>query len=193
MNKPSPALCVATLALAVAVTGTAGAAGLIDGHSIRDHSIPASKLVAKSITDRQVKNHALTKLALDPNAVTIVNNVNAPAGPQGDPGIPGPAVPGAPGKDGTAKAFAYINSLGAVSNDSGNVSVTHPATGAWCVTAPGAIAVVSLANYLSGGGNVYVSNPSHGFCQTATGPVFEVLTVNGSNAAADLAFNIITA
>lgn len=91
MKTPSPALCVATLALIVATTGTGIAATKISGQSIRDHSIPASKLALHSVTAKQIKAHAVTKASLagdvavdDPTAGPA-----GPAGPQGPAGTPG--------------------------------------------------------------------------------------------------------
>jgi hypothetical protein len=88
MTKPSPALIVATLALMVAATGTASATGLIDGHSIRNHSITANKLAKGAVTSRSVATHAITKLALA-DGVIVNNTVIAPAGPKGDAGAAG--------------------------------------------------------------------------------------------------------
>lgn len=97
MNKPTPALIVATLALAVALTGTAGAAGLIDGHSIRNHSITANKLAKGAVTAPAVRDHAITKSALA-DGVIVNNTVIAPAGPAGKDGATGATgAPGAPG------------------------------------------------------------------------------------------------
>jgi hypothetical protein len=47
--RPSAALIVASVALFVALGSGAYAAGIIDGHSIKNHSIPANKLTRTAI------------------------------------------------------------------------------------------------------------------------------------------------
>lgn len=92
MRKPSASLAVSILALAVATTGTAGAAGgWINGSRIKPHSI----------TSKQIKQHAITKQAL---ADGVVINVIAPIGPKGDPGATGPIAVGPQGDQGPAGA-----------------------------------------------------------------------------------------
>lgn len=143
MKTPSASLVISTLALAVALTGTASATGLIDGHSIKNHSIPADKLITHSLTSKQIKDHSLTKLALDPNAVTIENNINAPAGPQGDPGQTVVGSSGAPGAQGTPgtnapHAWGIVHPDGGL-GDSANLTVRKPVatTGIYCISTAG--------------------------------------------------------
>lgn len=158
MNKPSASLVVATLALVVALTGSAGAAGLIDGHSIKPHSITADKLangavhsnaLAKgAVTTKSVAHFAITKDAIDPNAVQVINNISAPAGPKGDPGatIIGQAgTPGADGRPGTPgvnspHAWGIVHADGSL-GDSANLTVRKPGapndTGIYCLSTGG--------------------------------------------------------
>jgi hypothetical protein len=63
--RPSPALIVASLALAVAASGTAYAAATINGSSIADHSITGRKLAGNTLTGAQVKE---SRLAAVPDA-----------------------------------------------------------------------------------------------------------------------------
>lgn len=143
MRTPSPATCIATLALVVATTGTSIAATKIDGHSIKAHSIPASALITHSLTNAQIKQHSLTKLALDPNAVTVVNNISAPQGPKGDQGAEIVGAPGAPGQPGTPganspHAWGIVHADGTL-GDSANLTVRKPAstTGVYCLSTGG--------------------------------------------------------
>ncbi|MDT4942272.1 MAG: hypothetical protein QOJ34_2361, partial [Pseudonocardiales bacterium] len=72
--RPSPALVVASLALAVALGGTAFAAPLrnlvasINGATIQDHSIAGVKLKNDTVTGKQVKESSLGTV---PNATTV--------------------------------------------------------------------------------------------------------------------------
>src|SRR3954453_19138134 len=72
--RPSPALIVASLALAVAVSGTAYAAATISGSSIADHSIAGRKLINNTLTGTQIKESRLgtvPKATLAGNAKTV--------------------------------------------------------------------------------------------------------------------------
>jgi hypothetical protein len=64
--RPSPALIVASLALFVAVGGTAYATVTINGSSIADHSIAGRKLINNTLTGKQIKE---ARLAAVPRAV----------------------------------------------------------------------------------------------------------------------------
>jgi hypothetical protein len=73
-SRPSPALVVASLALVVALGGTAFGAPIrhlvasIDGSTIQDHSIAGVKLKDDTVTGRQVKESSLGTV---PNANTV--------------------------------------------------------------------------------------------------------------------------
>jgi hypothetical protein len=56
---------VATLALFVALGGSAVAAGVFDGHRIKGRSVPGTKLIRNSLTKNEVRESALGKV---PNA-----------------------------------------------------------------------------------------------------------------------------
>lgn len=112
---------LATLALFVALGGSAYAATLITGKQIKDGSI----------TSADIKNGSL--LALDFKAGQV------PAGPAGPAGTAGAAgAAGAPGVAGTALAFAHINADGTVdaANSKGIVAanVAKPSLGTYCIS-----------------------------------------------------------
>jgi hypothetical protein len=69
--RPSPALIVASLALAVAVSGTAYAAVTINGSSIADHTIAGRKLVNDTLTGTQVRETGLGTVPKAANAGTV--------------------------------------------------------------------------------------------------------------------------
>ncbi len=56
---PSPALIVASLALVVAIGGTAYATTTISGRTITDHTIAGRKLIDNTLTGTQIKESAL--------------------------------------------------------------------------------------------------------------------------------------
>jgi hypothetical protein len=73
-SRPSPALVVASIALAVALGGTAFAAPIhhlvasIDGGDIKNHSVTGVKLKDNTLTHKQVDESSLTTV---PNAGTV--------------------------------------------------------------------------------------------------------------------------
>jgi hypothetical protein len=107
-RRPSPAMVVACIALAVALTGTSFAA--------------VSALAPNSVGSAQLKTGAVTNPKLRNNAVTSVKVANRsllrsdfapgqlPAGPTGPQGPAGPAGPaGAAGPSGTIGAVTVRN------------------------------------------------------------------------------------
>jgi hypothetical protein len=86
--RQSPAMVVATLALFVALGGTAVAAGtLITGKQIKNSSITGADVKNNSLTPRDFRG-----------SVRGPRGLTGPAGPQGAAGAPGPQGPaGAPG------------------------------------------------------------------------------------------------
>ena len=83
-RRPSPALIVALLALAVALAGTAYAANRINGELIRKHTIGGSKLKRNTLTGVQIKNSKLGSVPLAKVANRALHTywavVNNPAG-----------------------------------------------------------------------------------------------------------------
>jgi hypothetical protein len=131
MKKPSPAFLVATLALAVAATGTAGAAGgWINGNRIKPRTITSLQLAAGAVKAKNVSAHAITKQALA-DGVIVNNTAVGPTGPQGPAGAAG--QPGAPG---VARAYASVYADGTIdtARTAGIISVIKGPTGVYCVT-----------------------------------------------------------
>jgi hypothetical protein len=126
--RPSPALIVSTIALLVASGGA---------------SYAAFTLPRNSVGTKQIKNKAVTLLKIAPGAQKAL----AKAGPQGPPGVQGPpgsqGQPGAPGQNGTALAYAHVNSNGTVdgANSKGVTASTGPvslvSSGLYCLTVSG--------------------------------------------------------
>jgi hypothetical protein len=69
-RRPSPALVVAIVALLVALTGTAMAAGVINGNLIRKHTVSGAKLKKNTLTGFQINN---SKLGTVPTAKKALN------------------------------------------------------------------------------------------------------------------------
>jgi hypothetical protein len=69
--RPSPALIVASLALFVAIGGSAYAAATISGSSITDHSIAGRKMIDNTLTGRQIKESRLATVPRAVNASTV--------------------------------------------------------------------------------------------------------------------------
>jgi hypothetical protein len=70
-SRPSPALVVASLALVVALGGTAYATTAISGSTITDHSIAGRKLINNTLTGTQVKESGLATVPSAANAGTV--------------------------------------------------------------------------------------------------------------------------
>jgi hypothetical protein len=69
--RPSPSLIVASLALAVAISGTAYAAVTINGSSIADHTIAGRKLINDTLTGTQIRESGLGTVPRAANAGTV--------------------------------------------------------------------------------------------------------------------------
>jgi hypothetical protein len=69
--RPSPALIVASLALVVAVSGTAYAAATINGRSIAAHSIAGRKLMNNTLTGAQINESHLATVPKAANATAV--------------------------------------------------------------------------------------------------------------------------
>lgn len=117
--RPSPALVVACVALAVALGGTGYAAVVLPANSVGTRQLKAGAIVAA-----KVKPHSL--LAVNFKAGQL------PAGEQGATGLTGPAGPGA------AKFFATV-----LPNADGTTATLGPSSG----LAPNGIAVQALGAY----------------------------------------------
>ena len=109
-RRLSYANVVASLALFVALGGTGYAAITITGKNVKDASLTGRDVRNSSLTTADVKNGTLLKQDFKAGQL--------PAGPAGPPGAPGaPGVAGAKGdtgEPGTARAYAFVASNGAV-------------------------------------------------------------------------------
>ena len=102
---------ITAIIVAGVIAGSAGAASLlIDGHKLKNHSVPVTKLTASAVSSLRGQRGA--------QGVPGVQGLRGPTGAAGQQGVPGP-----PGLSG------YVNGTGS--------SVSVPAngqasTGAWC-------------------------------------------------------------
>jgi hypothetical protein len=148
MKKPSPALVVASLALAVATTGVADAAsGLMNGSSIKPHTITSLQLAAGAVKAKNVSAHAITRQALANGVLANNTGIGAtgPQGPAGAAGSQGPAgAAGQPGAPGVVRAYAKVLANGTIdtARTAGIADVIKGPTGVYCVAASLDVGVV---------------------------------------------------
>ena len=125
--RVSPALVLASLALALTLGGTAYA---------------ATRLPANSVTSVQVKNRSL--LAVDfkagqlPRGARGATGPAGPAGPAGPTGAAGPAGPAGPSGASNVK-WALLKPDGTIAAQSGGLTVTSHSLGQYIVDFGGAV------------------------------------------------------
>lgn len=118
LPRPTYANVVATLALFVALGGSAFA---------------ATQLPKNSVGPKQLRKAAVTPAKL---SAASKATLTGPAGPKGEAGAKGaPGAPGEDGEPGSAKAWARVSNTGMVLASSGNVTVSKVGTGDYCVDA----------------------------------------------------------
>jgi hypothetical protein len=133
VRRPSAATSIALLALFVALGGTGYAASQLPSNSvgsaqIKRGAVHRSDLHKNAVTSKKVKNGSL--LAAD------FKSGQLPRGPKGDPGVNGTnGTNGRDGAPGTARAYAFVDSVGNLNSAKSKniVAVTHPGTGQYCV------------------------------------------------------------
>jgi hypothetical protein len=165
LNRPSPAMIVATIALIVALTGTAFAAQNINGGAIKKQTIGGGKLKQKTLTGFQINTN---KLGVVPTARRAAHTywavVNNPAGPGN-----------------AALARASDEGIGATEGG-GAVTVTFP------------IDISGCAN-VAGRDNAGTTPPGAGTAQTNTSPAnanaIEVRTKDAKGDPEDADFHLI--
>lgn len=112
-SRLSYANVVASLALFVALGGTGYAAITITGKNVKDSSLTGRDVKNSSLTAADVKNGSLLKQDFKAGQLP-----SGPAGVPGAPGAPGATGPkgdkGDAGEPGTARAYAFVASNGAV-------------------------------------------------------------------------------
>ncbi len=124
---------VAVLALVVASSGTA-----VAGVSLARNSVATKHLKKDAVISEKVKNGTLRKADFRPGTL-----LRGPAGPTGPRGLRGYE-----GKQGVAGPWMVIAPDGTIGHTSGvAATVTHPATGLYCVTGP-FIAATGSGRYL---------------------------------------------
>jgi len=164
-RKPSPAMVVATIALVVALAGTAYAAQTINGGAIKKQTIGGGKLKHKTLTGFQINTNKLGVVPAAKRAAhtywAVVNN---------------PANPG-------NAALSRASDAGiAASEGGGAVTVTFPQNVTGC-------ADVAARN------NAGTSVPNAGYAQTNSSPAspnaIEVHTRDKTGANEDADFHLI--
>lgn len=129
--RPSSAMVVAVLALFIALGAGAYAAINLPANSVGTKQLKDNAVVSSKVKDRSL-------LAVDFKAGQLPRGARGPAGQPGQNG-----TNGSPGPAGTARAYAMVNANGALdANRSHNVaSVTHTASGIYCVALASSVAV----------------------------------------------------
>ncbi|HZQ63938.1 MAG TPA: hypothetical protein VFA66_01765 [Gaiellaceae bacterium] len=115
--RPTPAMIVACLALAVALAGTSYAAT-----ALPRNSVGVLQLKNNSVTAAKVKNGTLLRADFKSGQL--------PVGPRGPAGPPGPAGPAGPA--GPSAKWALVRADGTIASQSGGVTLTaKPAAGSY--------------------------------------------------------------
>jgi hypothetical protein len=119
--KPSPAMVVACIALAVALTGTSYAAITLAPRSVHNRELATS-----AVNSRVILDHAIKGVDLASGVIR-----QGPPGPQGAAGAPGAkgdkGDPGAP----ATKLWAVVNSSGSIARSSGTTSAGRISDGTY--------------------------------------------------------------
>jgi hypothetical protein len=120
--RPSPAMVVACIALAVALGGTSYAA-----IKLPKNSVGTRQLKKNAVTSPKVKDRSLLARDFRPGQL--------PRGLKGDKGDKGDR--GDPGTPGSADVrWATVRANGAIHAQSGGITVSRPAIGIWFVRFP---------------------------------------------------------
>jgi hypothetical protein len=123
---------VATLALLIALGGTATAAVLITGRDIKDESVTGADIRNQTLGTRDIKDGSLRSADFQrgqlPRGAT---GATGATGAQGATG--GQGAPGGTGPSGTSRAFSATDDNFAASGDPKTISVNLPA-GSYVVT-----------------------------------------------------------
>jgi len=98
IRRPRASTVIASLALFVALGGSATAATLITGTQIKNGSLTAKDVKNSSVTGADVKNGALGSADFGKPVKASLKGQRGDQGPAGQAGAPG--TPGAPGPDG---------------------------------------------------------------------------------------------
>ena len=139
ISRPSPSMAVSVMALLVASTGTATAAGLIGSEDIRNNSVQSSDVKDRSLKGRDIKGNSLGSNKIR-NGSLKARDFKAGQLPAGAAGPAGPAGVG---------RWALVDASGAIIAQSGGFSVTaaYPTLAATATDPAG----------LRANGNVYIN------------------------------------
>lgn len=203
---PSPAMVLALLALAVALSGTAYAAttigtdqiknGAVTTPKLHDGAVSAAKLSNGAVTGQKIKNNAVTSgkvkdgslLARDFKAGELsggsVHGAQGPQGPAGPQGAQGPAGAQGPPGPGTAVALTMPSE----ENTGGGFEPTqypvftigHARVYANCVHTSGAVDLGLWVTAVGGEISVAGSNVPEGSLRLAPGEL-QALSLHGAS------------
>ncbi len=122
IQRPSPALVVACIALFVSLGGVGYAAATIGTSDIKNGAV----------TGKKIKDRTITAKDINPNTVTALKGAN---GTPGAPGAQGPQGPQGPQGASATKLFATINGNGTrvTAKESGVVSADKSGAGTYLV------------------------------------------------------------
>jgi hypothetical protein len=146
-RRPQPATVISSIALFVALSGTATAATLLTGANIKNNSLTGADVKSSSLTGSDIKNKSLGASDLSAAAIKSLKSAG-PAGPAGAPGpqgAPGPGGPtgltgetgqqGPPGPSGVLKIYrASLASLNLPANSETQVLAKVVPVGTYLVT-----------------------------------------------------------
>ena len=142
ISRPSPSMAVSVMALLVASTGTATAAGLIGSDDIRNTSVQSSDVKDRSLKGRDIKGDSLGSNKIR-NGSLKARDFKAGQLPAGAAGPAGPAGVG---------RWALVDASGAIIAQSGGFSVT-----AGYPVLPNTATGGAPDNSLRANGNVYIN------------------------------------
>jgi hypothetical protein len=165
---------VATLALAIALGGTATAAVLITGREIKDESLTGADIRNQTLGTKDVRDGSLRAGDFQrgqlPRGATGATGATGSTGPQGATGSQGAA--GGTGPSGTSRAFSASDDNFAAAGDLKTVSVNLP-SGTYVVSSR------------MGAFNGHASTDRNPFCDLAV--------IGGAGSGGDIGFVDITA
>jgi hypothetical protein len=193
-----------TLALIVALGGTAYAANTVRSSDIVNGQVKSADIASKGVKNADLAGNAVTSAKVKDGSLLKkdfgANQLPAgPQGPKGDPGAAGtPGAAGAPGTPGTARAYAWVDTTTPSFDNAhtkGFTAVARNATGRYCLTPAAGIDPATTAAVVA---------PDWGGSSAATARAlirssavdcpagqFEVRTFDGNTAANTVSFTII--
>lgn len=189
----TPSFVVSVVALGVALSGSAYAAGVLP-----NQSVGSPQLKSNAVTSAKVKNGSLQ--AKDFHQGVLPKSTKGATGPQGAQGPQGPqgeqGEQGEKGAAGSIKGFVTVTPSGTIYRSGGALAaptVTHPATGVYCIVGDGwgdqgGPFAATLIGATSDAGSVVVNPYFWGSACNGTGYYMAVHTYNNAGAATDRYF-----